>query len=195
METKKLVIKRYPNRKLYDTEQKQYITLEGIARLIRQGAEIEVIDNHSGEDLTALTLTQIILEQERKKDGLLSNSLLTSLIRAGEEGLSALQRGMKSSLSFWNQLDEEIKQRIQALVKKGELSAMEAEKLLEKLLEQSPLRREEQQEASLMSKIDPTGIEAYLNARQIPTQSDLHLLTQQLEMLSEKIEEVVQSRS
>ncbi|MGD8735253.1 MAG: polyhydroxyalkanoate synthesis regulator DNA-binding domain-containing protein, partial [Anaerolineae bacterium] len=52
-------IKRYPNRKLYDTEAKQYITLEGIAALIRQGNEVQVIDHATGEDLTALTLTQI----------------------------------------------------------------------------------------------------------------------------------------
>ena len=53
-----LVIKRYPNRKLYDTEAKRYITLDGIAELIRQGAEVRVIDHTTDEDLTAVTLTQ-----------------------------------------------------------------------------------------------------------------------------------------
>ena len=62
-----VTIKRYPNRKLYNTEAKQYITLEGVADLIRQGAEIQVVDHASGEDLTALTLTQITLEQEKKR--------------------------------------------------------------------------------------------------------------------------------
>ncbi len=89
-----ILIKRYPNRKLYNTEAKQYITLEGVAALIRQGAEIRVIDHSSGEDLTVLTLTQIILEQERKQSGLLTNAFLTSLIRAGEDRLYALPHNL-----------------------------------------------------------------------------------------------------
>jgi polyhydroxyalkanoate synthesis regulator protein len=64
-----IIIKRYPNRKLYNTEAKQYITLEGVADLIRQGAEIQVVDHASGEDLTAVTLTQIILSRKRSKAG------------------------------------------------------------------------------------------------------------------------------
>ena len=65
------VIKRYPNRKLYDTTAKQYVSLEGIADLVRQGAEVQVVDHATGEDLTTLTLTQIIVEQERLQSGFL----------------------------------------------------------------------------------------------------------------------------
>ncbi|MCK5314811.1 MAG: polyhydroxyalkanoate synthesis regulator DNA-binding domain-containing protein, partial [Anaerolineales bacterium] len=72
-----LNIKRYPNRKLYDTEAKQYITLDEIADLIRQGQEIRVTDNVTGEDLTAVTLSQIIFEQEKKQSGFLPRSVLT----------------------------------------------------------------------------------------------------------------------
>lgn len=61
------IIKRYPNRKLYDTEAKKYITLDGIAELIRDGQEVQVMDHSTGEDLTTLTLTQIIFEQEKEK--------------------------------------------------------------------------------------------------------------------------------
>ncbi|MGD8806379.1 MAG: polyhydroxyalkanoate synthesis regulator DNA-binding domain-containing protein, partial [Chloroflexota bacterium] len=60
-----ILIKRYPNRKLYNTEAKQYVTLEGIAELIRQGQEVQITDHQTGEDLTAVTLTQIIFEQEK----------------------------------------------------------------------------------------------------------------------------------
>ena len=114
-----VTIKRYPNRKLYNTETKQYITLDGIGDLIREGNEIQVTDNATGEDLTALTLTQIILDQERKQSGVLSHSALTSLIRAGGDRLSALQRGLFSPLGLWNQIDEEIKRRVQTLVNRG----------------------------------------------------------------------------
>ena len=60
------LIKRYANRKLYDTESKRYITLEGIAEMIRQQQDVKVIDHETGEDITALTQAQIIFEQERK---------------------------------------------------------------------------------------------------------------------------------
>ena len=96
-----VVIKRYPNRKLYDTVAKQYIALEGVAELVRQGAEIKVVDHASGEDLTALTLTQIILEQEKKRPGLLTHSFLTDLIRTRGERISALKSNLKAPLHFW----------------------------------------------------------------------------------------------
>ena len=59
------VIKRYSNRKLYDTQESRYVTLEEIEEMIRAGREISVVDAASGEDLTSVTLTQIILENER----------------------------------------------------------------------------------------------------------------------------------
>jgi len=109
------VIKRYPNRKLYHTEARQYITLEGIAGLIRQGQEVEVVDHATGEDLTAVVLTQIIAEQEKKRSGFLPQAVLTGLIRSGGETLATLQRGLAASLELLHQADEEIEGRIQAL--------------------------------------------------------------------------------
>jgi len=90
------VIKRYPNRKLYDTQAKQYITLDRIAELIREGSDIQVIDHASGEDITALTLSQVILEQEKRQSGFLPHSLLSNLIRAGGKQLDAIQRSRLS---------------------------------------------------------------------------------------------------
>ncbi|MGD8598405.1 MAG: polyhydroxyalkanoate synthesis regulator DNA-binding domain-containing protein, partial [Anaerolineae bacterium] len=108
-------IKRYPNRKLYDTEAKQYITLEGIAALIRQGNEVQVIDHATGEDLTALTLTQIIFEQEKKRRGFLPQSVLTSLVQAGGDRMSTLRQALATPLNLARQVDEEIEQRLQTL--------------------------------------------------------------------------------
>ena len=56
-------IKRYGNRKLYDTHQSRYVTLEEISRMVRSGEEIRVIDNKTQEDLTSVTLAQIMLEE------------------------------------------------------------------------------------------------------------------------------------
>jgi polyhydroxyalkanoate synthesis repressor PhaR len=108
MEFETIIIKRYANRKLYDTVRKEYITLNGLSKLIREGAEIQVIDNESGEDLTARTLTQIILEQENLGSSLISKSFLINLIRTGEDQIATLQRNFQSSLGSWRQIDEKI---------------------------------------------------------------------------------------
>lgn len=178
------LIKRYPNRKLYDTDAKQYITLEGIADLIRQGQEITVIDHASGEDQTALTLTQIILEQEKKQGGLLPRSVLAGLIQAGGEGLNAMQRALATPINFWRQFDEEIRGRIQVLIKRGELSEREGQNLLDQLLSQNPIATHFQQTAE-------GEIERILAKQQVPTQQDLQRLNEQIEALSVKLDELV----
>lgn len=185
-----VIIKRYPNRKLYNTQAKQYIKLADIEELIRRGDEVQVIDHASGEDLTTLTLTQIILEQQKNQNSLLSRSLLTSLIRAGEDRITALQRGFQSSLNFWHQIDEEIKQRIQDLVRQGELTASEGEKLVDKFVKQGLRLREERLARESRSQFTSQDLEIYLQKRQIPTQEDLQHLYEQLEELSAKLEEV-----
>lgn len=62
----KHLIKKYANRKLYDTHASRYITLDGIAELVRQGHEIKVVDRDDGRDLTQLTLSQIVLSEEKR---------------------------------------------------------------------------------------------------------------------------------
>src|SRR5262245_26407093 len=92
------LIKRYPNRKLYDTAARRYITLEQITELIRQGEDIQVIDHESGEELTNTVLTQIILEQEKKQNGFLPRSLLTGLIRMGGDTLGQVRHSLQEGL-------------------------------------------------------------------------------------------------
>jgi polyhydroxyalkanoate synthesis repressor PhaR len=82
-----LVVKKYPNRRLYDTAQSRYITLEDLADRIKAGADVLVQDVQSGADLTQATLTQIILES-RGGARLLPVPLLVRLIRLGDEALA-----------------------------------------------------------------------------------------------------------
>jgi polyhydroxyalkanoate synthesis repressor PhaR len=90
-----VVIKRYPNRKLYDTEAKSYITLDQITEMIRAGHEVQVVDHENNEDLTNLTLTQIIFEQEKKsRAGFVPRALLTGLIRTGGDTLDHMRRSL-----------------------------------------------------------------------------------------------------
>ncbi|TCZ82635.1 polyhydroxyalkanoate synthesis repressor PhaR [Lysobacter sp. N42] len=75
------VIKKYPNRRLYDTEISSYITIEDVRQLIIEGEEFEVRDARSGEDLTRQVLLQIIAEHEQDGEPLLSTQLLSQIIR------------------------------------------------------------------------------------------------------------------
>jgi polyhydroxyalkanoate synthesis repressor PhaR len=92
------VIKRYSNRKLYDTQESRYVTLEELEELIRAGKEISVVDVSTGEDLTSVTLAQIILENERNRRATLPTAFLHQLIKHGEAWQDFIQKSMKSSL-------------------------------------------------------------------------------------------------
>lgn len=75
------IIKKYPNRRLYDTEISSYITVEDVRQLILDGDEFEVRDAKSGEDLTRQVLLQIIAEQEQGGEPVLSTQVLSQIIR------------------------------------------------------------------------------------------------------------------
>src|SRR5947209_7437587 len=83
------VVKRYANRKLYDTQRSRYVTLDQIAEMIRAGDDVKIIDNTSKEDLTAMTLAQIIFEQE-KKSSFMPLSTLRNIIQTGGQSLQTL---------------------------------------------------------------------------------------------------------
>jgi polyhydroxyalkanoate synthesis repressor PhaR len=76
-------IKRYGNRKLYDVEASAYVSLDDIAALIRKGETVAVLDNVSGEDITAQTLTQIVLEEGKRGRGVLPTEMLHDVLRRG----------------------------------------------------------------------------------------------------------------
>ncbi len=190
-----LVIKRYPNRKLYDTEAKKYVTLGGVAELIRAGEEVQVIDYVSEEDLTALTLAQIIFEQEKKRDGLLPLSVLSGLIQAGGDRLNALQRALLSPMNFWYQVDEEIKQRINLLVQEGYLDDGEGQVLIEKMMQMGTQNRIEQKLDEEEWKLSKNIIETFLINRHIATQNDFLRLFEQVNTLNAKIDELIGSNT
>lgn len=91
MSTTPKIVKRYANRKLYDTDRSCYVTLEDISIMIKAGEEVRVIDNKSGEDLTTVTFAQIIFETEKKKS-FMPLSLLRGLIQERSEALGEIAR-------------------------------------------------------------------------------------------------------
>lgn len=92
------LIKRYESRKLYDTEESRYVSLEEIASWVRQGQEVKVVDNATGADVTSQTLTQIILDEGRRGTSFLPSDLLHDLVRIGEKamhtGIEQVQNGV-----------------------------------------------------------------------------------------------------
>ena len=177
-----VVIKRYSNRKLYNTDTKRYITLDGIAALIRSGHEVKVIDNETSEDLTAVTLTQIIFEQEKKQAGFLPRSVLTGLVQAGGNTLGTLRKSLAMPLDMIKQVDEEIDRRIQLMANRGEIAEEEAGRLRDKLL---AFGRQPSGE------VDEAYLESILVEKGIPTKGDMHVLVDKLNLLSDKLDEIL----
>src|SRR6202158_3062791 len=98
------VIKRYTNRKLYDTVESRYVTLDEIAQMIKGGAEVKIVDNRTKEDLTSVTLAQIIFEEEKKRSQM-PLGVLREIIRHGGEAVAGFyQEKVQSKLT--GQLDE-----------------------------------------------------------------------------------------
>jgi len=176
------VIKRYPNRKLYNTETKEYISLDGIGELIRDGAEIQVLDHATGADLTAVTLSQIIAEREKKERGFLPGSVLAGLIQTGGSRLTALQHTLFNAVDFLPQVNNEIERRINILVKQGEMEEDEGDILLEKLLSIDPITH-----SPSTIRIEDE-IERILYERKIPSRQDMEQIMSQLEDLSMALE-------
>lgn len=92
------LIKRYGSRKLYDTEESRYVSLEELGVWIRDGQQIRVVDNKTDDDVTAQTLSQIILDEGRRGTSVLPSELLHDLIRRGGDlvstGIGSLQLGV-----------------------------------------------------------------------------------------------------
>jgi polyhydroxyalkanoate synthesis repressor PhaR len=111
------LIKRYGNRKLYDTSESRYITLDEIARLVRSGNDVKVIDNENGDDLTAITFAQIILEEEKRRSSLISLGLLRELVQHGEDTLAELRtRVEKGVADAIGTIGEKAGRRVQEIV-------------------------------------------------------------------------------
>ncbi len=118
--TPQRVIKKYSNRRLYDTAESRYITLDELAESIRRGAEARVLDAQSGEDLTQATLAQIIIEG-RGAAQFLSVPILTQLIRMNDDALSEFfGRWLSAALELYQQA----RQGVQAIAPYNPLAAM-----------------------------------------------------------------------
>lgn len=94
------IIKRYANRKLYDTQHSRYVTLDQISEMIRAGDDVKIVDNKTKEDLTSVTLAQIIFEEEKKQRSFLPLTAMRNIIQNGGEWFAEAQRRVSRVLPF-----------------------------------------------------------------------------------------------
>jgi polyhydroxyalkanoate synthesis repressor PhaR len=124
------VIKRYTNRKLYDTVESRYVTLDEIAEMIKGGAEVKIVDNRTKDDLTSITLAQIIFEEE-KKTSRMSLKTLLGLIRHGSEVAQQLVDGAGGDLrGKVDAVRAAAEQRVQSLIARGQQTGERARELV-----------------------------------------------------------------
>jgi len=128
-------IKKYANRKLYDTTDKKYISRTRLSELIKQGTDIIIIDNETGEDLTASIVSSLIATTRGKAGGTVSSGVLIQLFRKGG---NALTDYAKRYVSFWQKsftmAEDEIDDMVKKLVKSKEISTSEGTRLKKEII-------------------------------------------------------------
>jgi polyhydroxyalkanoate synthesis repressor PhaR len=166
-----VLIKRYANRKLYNTAISRYITLKGIAELIDQGEEVRVIDNETGEDITSITLSQILVDNERGGRAM-PRSLLSNLIqRSGDALYSALKRSVEDATGGIGEIQRNVKRAIH--------SHEEDAKRLRNVW--SGARTE-------LDELVQGAVERVFRALDLPRRSDVEVLNANLERVADALE-------
>jgi polyhydroxyalkanoate synthesis repressor PhaR len=134
-----LIIKRYGNRRLYNTETRSYVNYEELIKLVRDGSNIQVIDSATKEDVTKSVLIQLILEEEKNKKSILPAPFLFQLLRAREEGTQDFFRNyLSASFDAYMKTKEEFDRRFRGLLE----TAAAAPQMWEKIIPGAEVMRE-----------------------------------------------------
>ncbi|MBW2269051.1 MAG: hypothetical protein JRH16_10760 [Deltaproteobacteria bacterium] len=169
-----VLIKRYANRKLYNTETSRYITLKGISQLLEDGDEVRVIDNETGEDITNVALSQILVESERTGREV-PRTLFTDLFQKGGDALyGAIKRGIGDA-------GGDIRDNVRRI---SDLNERERDRFREWVSSGTPD----------FDNIVQNAVERVFKLLDLPRRSDIETLNQNLERVAEAIEMLEQSR-
>lgn len=128
-------IKKYANRKLYDTTDKRYVSMARLSELIKQGEDIHIIDNETGEDITASIVSNMIARTQGETESRVSSGILIQLFRKGG---NAVTDYAKRYVSLWqrsfNLAEDEIDQIVKGLIKNKEISSSEGSRLKNEIM-------------------------------------------------------------
>jgi polyhydroxyalkanoate synthesis repressor PhaR len=147
------VIRRYGNRRLYDPAQKRYVNLDEIAQLIRDGEAVEIQDAKTGKDLTRATLTQIIMEDTKTRNGGLPTELLHELVALSGKGAQGLMWYLHSALDTYRKAQRAPVDLVRTLL--SPLASRAAEPPPEQAAVEELLRRVEEMERQLAQQQAP----------------------------------------
>ena len=175
-------IKRYANRKLYDTKSKKYVSLDIIANMLKDGEEISVLDNETGKDITAATVSQILA---RTKKGQTDNGASNVMIQLLRKGPGTLVDYGKKYISLWDRAltmaDEEIDRLVERLVKEKEITPSEGSRLKKDMLD-----RADGLKKWIAEKIDQRVNEA-LDLMNLASREKVAQLTGKIDTLTRKV--------
>jgi polyhydroxyalkanoate synthesis repressor PhaR len=171
------LIKKYANRKLYHTNQKQYITLDGIARLVQEGESVQILDNETGDDITSSILAQVVLQSRGRSAPQLPTTLLTGMIQLGGDTLANLRRTLFDSLGGAYLIETEIGHRIDTLIGEGKITADEGVNWRQLLL------------SSEFAKSAQTHLAA--QSIDMPSRNDVVQLHSQVDALASIVEQIL----
>jgi polyhydroxyalkanoate synthesis repressor PhaR len=184
-----ILIKRYANRKLYNTDTSRYITLKGIAELIDQGSEVRVIDNETGEDITNVALSQILVDSERSNSDV-SGSLLSQILGRGGD---ALYETLRKSVDDASENLGDIQERFRRFVAGHE--AREAREGQEPGSESGRRSRDHRSLSDWIAYASPDfdqmvqrSVERVFKVLDLPRRSDIDALNRNLERVAEAVE-------
>src|SRR4051794_13768995 len=187
------VIKRYTNRKLYDTVESRYVTLDEIAQMIKGGAEVKIIDNRSKEDLTSVTLAQIIFEEEKKRSQM-PLGVLREIIRHGGEAVagfyqekvgSRLTAGIEDVKSKTDILRENIEQRVRGVTQLLRREGEEQKSSVKEVISAGQTAVEE-----LRAKVEESVKQALESFGSSTVAADVERLRSKLDALEKKLDEL-----
>jgi polyhydroxyalkanoate synthesis repressor PhaR len=187
------VIKRYTNRKLYDTVESRYVTLDEIAQMIKAGAEVKIIDNRSKEDLTSVTLAQIIFEEEKKRSQM-PLGVLREIIRHGGEAVagfyqekvgSRLTAGIEDVKSKTENLRENIEQRVRGVTQLLRREGDEQKSSVKEVISAGQTAVEE-----LRAKVEESVKQALESFGSNTVAADVERLRSKLDALEKKLDEL-----
>lgn len=179
-------IKRYSNRKLYDTREKRYLTLNHLGTLVGRGEKIQVVDNDSGKDITGVILSKALMDKEKESGGgFLPTELFSNLLQGKpHELLEYLRASWESGLDQIKEFESEIDRRFKGFLKSGKLTTKDALKLRDSLL-QGLRERWRVLETALESRI-----ESAIEAIPVASRRDVERIEKQIEDLAELVERI-----
>ncbi len=181
------LIKKYANRKMYDTTDKTYISREKLAELIKKGEEVTIFDNRTGEDLTTAIVSQLI-GMENKNDengGIVSSRFMMQLLRKGGGTLTDYA---KKYVSLWQgaltMAEDEIDKLVNRLVKNKELSLSEGNRLKKEIIGYTNTLK------GWISESIDNRVGEVLGAMNVATNDDIKALSAKVDALAKKVKQL-----